>query len=92
MKTMSAAGVGLALASVPSAIGAVTATRRRFAIVGVGSRHRMYQNAIEKDYTEHAMLGEFVTAIRDVWKWPSVIRKNAGLPFLPPTHRRISSA
>ena len=56
VKTMSAAGVGLALASVPSAIAAVTATRRRFAIVGVGARHRMYQNAIEKDYTEHAML------------------------------------
>jgi len=57
MKTISAAGVGLALASSPAvAVVEAVAPRRRFAIVGVGSRHRMYQDAIEKDYPQHAML------------------------------------
>ena len=31
-------------------------TRRRYAIVGVGSRHEMYQDAIEKDYPQSAEL------------------------------------
>ncbi|MBL9199800.1 MAG: Gfo/Idh/MocA family oxidoreductase [Opitutaceae bacterium] len=31
-------------------------SRRRYAIVGVGSRHRLYQDAIETTYSEHAEL------------------------------------
>lgn len=30
--------------------------RKRYVIVGVGSRHQMYQDAIEKNYTQHAEL------------------------------------
>jgi predicted dehydrogenase len=56
VKTLSAAGVGLALGAVPAALAQAAALRRRFAIVGVGSRHLMYQNAIEKDYAAHAQL------------------------------------
>ncbi len=56
VKTLSAAGVGLALSGAPTAFAEAIAPRRRFAIVGVGSRHRMYQMAIEKDYVAHAML------------------------------------
>jgi len=57
VKTLSVAGVGLALgAALPAALAQAVAPRRRFALVGVGSRHRMYQNAIEKDYAAHAVL------------------------------------
>jgi predicted dehydrogenase len=56
VKTLSAAGVGLALGAVPAALAQAGAARRRFAIVGVGSRHQMYQDAIEKDYAAHAEL------------------------------------
>jgi predicted dehydrogenase len=31
-------------------------SRKRYAIVGVGSRHQMYQDAIERDYRDHAEL------------------------------------
>ena len=55
VKGVSAVGLGLALGV--STFGAVTETRRRrYAIVGVGSRSQMYQNAIEKTYKEHAEL------------------------------------
>lgn len=57
VKTMSAAGVGVA-AFGPSLFAATGAAsgRRRYAIVGVGSRHFMYQDAIERDYPQHAQL------------------------------------
>jgi hypothetical protein len=55
VKGVSAVGLGLALGV--NAFGAVAETRRRrYAIVGVGSRSQMYQNAIEKTYREHAEL------------------------------------
>ena len=56
VKALSVAGVGLALSGTPAAVAQALAPRRRYAIVGVGSRHRMYQNAIEKDYPAHAQL------------------------------------
>ncbi len=56
VKTLSAVGAGLVLSAVPSALAEATAPRRRYAIVGLGSRHRMYQNAIEVDYKEYAEL------------------------------------
>ncbi|HYC72105.1 MAG TPA: Gfo/Idh/MocA family oxidoreductase [Opitutaceae bacterium] len=59
VKSLSAAGLGAALAgSAPRLLAqAATAPRRkRYVIVGLGSRHVMYQNAIEKDYKEHAEL------------------------------------
>ena len=56
VKALSAAGVGLALSAVPSALALTTASRRRYAIVGLGSRHRMYQDAIELEYKDHAEL------------------------------------
>jgi predicted dehydrogenase len=55
VKGVSAVGLGLALGV--NAFGAVTEIRRRrYAIVGVGSRSQMYQNAIEKTYKDHAEL------------------------------------
>lgn len=57
VRSVSAAGLGLALgATTASARTAQSAKRRRYAIVGCGSRHQMYQDAIEKDYREHAEL------------------------------------
>ncbi len=56
LKTVSVAGLGLA-ASGASIFGAQRkGERRRYAIVGVGSRSRMFQDAIEQDYREHAEL------------------------------------
>jgi predicted dehydrogenase len=55
MKTLSAAGVGLALAT-PAALAQTVVGRRRYVIVGVGSRHNMYQDAIEKTYKDYADL------------------------------------
>ena len=54
MKTLSVAG--LALGTAPAAFATAAAPRRRFAIIGCGSRHFMYQDAIEKTYPEHAQL------------------------------------
>ncbi len=54
VKALSAAGV--ALAAAPAGWAQAVAPRRRYAIVGTGSRHKMYQNAIEKTYAEHAQL------------------------------------
>ena len=54
MKTLSVAGV--ALGTAPKAFAASVAPRTRFAIVGCGSRHRMYQDAIENTYQKHAQL------------------------------------
>ncbi|HWA25562.1 MAG TPA: Gfo/Idh/MocA family oxidoreductase [Lacunisphaera sp.] len=54
VKTLSAAG--LALGAAPAGFAQAVAPRRRFAIVGCGSRHKMYQNAIETTYKEHAQL------------------------------------
>jgi predicted dehydrogenase len=55
VKTLSAAG--LALGAAPGLLAAaVTGRRKRYAIVGLGSRYRMYHDAIEKNYREHAEL------------------------------------
>lgn len=61
VKTLSAAGLSVAALGGPSLAAAAEATtagtrRKRYAIVGVGARHVMYQNAIEKDYPQHAEL------------------------------------
>src|SRR5688572_9909551 len=55
VKTLSVAG--LALGTAPGLLAAaVTGRRKRYAIVGLGSRYRMYHDAIEKTYQEHAEL------------------------------------
>src|SRR6185369_2467604 len=54
VKTLSAAG--LALGAAPAVFAQAVAPRRRFAIVGCGGRHVMYQDAIEKTYGDHAQL------------------------------------
>jgi len=54
VKTLSTAG--LALGAAPAGFAQAVTPRRRFAIVGVGSRHKMYQDAIETTYKEHAQL------------------------------------
>lgn len=66
VKTLSAASLGMAafgnslIGAEPSASATAGATpaarRKRYAIVGVGSRHQMYQDAIERDYAQHAEL------------------------------------
>lgn len=57
VKGLSAAGLGLALgASVHGAATASPAKRKRYALVGLGSRHRIYHDSIEKDYKAHAEL------------------------------------
>lgn len=54
VKTLTAAG--LALGAAPATFAQAVAPRRRFAIVGCGSRHQMYQEAIETTYKDHAQL------------------------------------
>jgi predicted dehydrogenase len=59
MKTVSAAGLGLAAinpllsAQTPATSGS---RRRRYAIVGTGSRHEMYREAITRQYKDYAEL------------------------------------
>lgn len=66
MKQMSAASLGAATVALgatrsPAAETAAPASgrRRRYAIVGTGSRYQMYQDAIEKNYQAHAELVGF---------------------------------
>ncbi len=54
VKTLSAAGLGLA--AMGGSFAAAGSPRKRYAIVGTGSRRVMYQDAIEKTYPEHAEL------------------------------------
>ncbi|MEN9402212.1 MAG: putative oxidoreductase YteT precursor [Verrucomicrobiota bacterium] len=54
VKTLTAAG--LVLGATPAGFASAVAPRRRFAIVGCGGRHQMYQDAIETTYKEHAQL------------------------------------
>ncbi len=55
VKTASAAGLGLAVA--PAALASQgTSARRRYAIVGLGSRHSMYRSALLGRYAAHAEL------------------------------------
>ena len=54
VKTLTAAG--LALGASPAAFAQAVAPRRRFAIIGCGGRHFMYQDAIETTYKDHAQL------------------------------------
>ncbi|PTX95588.1 Gfo/Idh/MocA family oxidoreductase [Opitutus sp. ER46] len=60
VKSVSATGLGLAALGTSFAtesVASVTGPRRkRYAIVGVGGRHTMYQDAIEKTYAAHAEL------------------------------------
>lgn len=58
LKAMTAAGLNsIALSSsLMSSPATSSAPRRRYAIVGVGARHVMYQDAIEKDYAASAQL------------------------------------
>lgn len=59
MKAVSAAGLGLALgaASTTAQPSSPSGTRRRrYAIVGTGSRHEMYREAIVRRYKDHAEL------------------------------------
>jgi len=60
VKTVSAAGLGLALAA-PLTTGAVETTprRRRYAQVGCGSRAQMFQTAVQKTYREHCEMVAF---------------------------------
>jgi predicted dehydrogenase len=60
-RNLSMAGLGLALGVAATADSsarktAVPIRRRRFAIVGTGHRHELYQNAIEKDFKDTAEL------------------------------------
>jgi predicted dehydrogenase len=54
MKTVSAAGLGLAAVNPLAA--AQAGARRRYAIVGTGSRHEMYRDAITRQYKDYAEL------------------------------------
>ncbi len=64
LKSISAAGLGIALGTSPTgtsaqtqpAAGVAGAARKRYAIVGMGSRSGMYQGAIEGAYKDHAEL------------------------------------
>lgn len=57
MKTSAAAGMGTLLASNIFAKTIVrTPVKKKYAIVGTGSRSRMYQQAIQKDYAEYCEL------------------------------------
>lgn len=57
VKTLSAAGLGVALGATPGLHAQPAGpARRRYAIVGVGSRHSMYRNAIETTYKDQAEL------------------------------------
>jgi predicted dehydrogenase len=57
---LSAAGLASAAlgaaATRPTAAEPAAPRRKRYVIVGVGSRHTMYQDAIEQDYPQHAEL------------------------------------
>ena len=64
LKHVSAAGLGALAAGMPAASAPAAASapkvstsgRRRYVIVGTGSRHRMYRDAIHELYPEHAEL------------------------------------
>jgi predicted dehydrogenase len=56
VKTLSTASLGVAFAASVPAATAPSGGRHRYAIVGCGSRHLMYQDAIEKTYRDHAQL------------------------------------
>jgi len=63
VKNLSVAGLGLALGTTTSGGAAPSASapirRRRYAIVGTGHRHELYQDAIEKDFKDTAELVAF---------------------------------
>ena len=56
VKAASAAGLGLAVAPSGLAAQAPVSGRRRYAIVGLGSRHAMYRSAILGTHAPHAEL------------------------------------
>ncbi len=56
VKTLTTAGIGFTLSASPAAFASAVAPRRRYAIIGCGIRHLMYQEAIETSYREHAQL------------------------------------
>ncbi|MGH8019384.1 MAG: Gfo/Idh/MocA family protein [Opitutaceae bacterium] len=56
VKAAAVAGAGLALGNPLRAAATASASRKRYAIVGTGSRHRMYRDSILGPYKEHAEL------------------------------------
>ena len=58
LRAVTVAGLGSLALPTPlmSSPATSSALRRRYAIVGVGSRHEMYQDAIEQDYPALAQL------------------------------------
>ena len=56
VRTLSAAGVGLAVAPAPVGAGFSRSARKRYALVGTGVRSQMYVDAMVRDYTETAEL------------------------------------
>jgi predicted dehydrogenase len=86
VKTLSAAG--LALGAAPAAFAQAVAPRRRFAIVGVGSRHKMYQDAIEKTYKEHAQLVAFCDLNQGRVEVAQALSKANGAP-VPPGYSHV---
>lgn len=62
VKTLSATGLGVAAfgTSFAAAVtGSAGPVRKKYVIVGVGARHSMYQEAIERTYAEHAEIVAF---------------------------------
>jgi predicted dehydrogenase len=55
VKTLAAAGVGVALGAAP-ALAETASGRRRYAIVGTGGRHAMYRTALVDTHREHGEL------------------------------------
>ena len=62
LKTAGAAAVGL------SAIATAAAPRRRYVIVGMGSRSRMYLTAITKNYQDGNELVAIEAGVSDFWR------------------------
>ncbi|MFC1724988.1 Gfo/Idh/MocA family protein [candidate division KSB1 bacterium] len=59
MELSAAAGAGALFAQSPAVKAVEKSNRKRYVIVGTGSRSRMYQNAILQDYSEYAELVGF---------------------------------
>ena len=59
MRQSAAVGLGSLFANSTARAAQGSSGKRRFAIVGVGSRYRMYQDAIHKDYSDNCELVGF---------------------------------
>src|SRR6186713_831940 len=56
ISTSTAAAAGVLAGASALAQGSTGSPRKRYALVGVGSRSGMYRNAVLKDYAEHAQM------------------------------------